>query len=152
MDSVKELEINGRTYQIAGFDARTGSKLLARLMARFIKMGSEAASDNSPVTVSEVPADQAENPNALLQFLLLNLSDVDFDYVQTHALAVVTRLEGDSNAPLPITRNGVITPKDLKDDIATIMQLTSESLFANLSPFFTKAAIQKQMQAQATVS
>lgn len=146
LESIKDVEVSGKTYMIAHMTSDTGAWLIMRLMgelqAAISKM--DIASD-STVQESEGSADTARSS---IQFLLMNLDQSTFATVQRHALGVCYRYEtiGNTQKPLPVIfPNGKFCYKDLQFDIQTVLELTSEALFANLSPFFSKDGLKRML-------
>lgn len=146
MEAIKDIEIGSHTYMIAKMDADSGSWLLMRLMGQLQKAISEMPS--SAEVTEQATEETQDTAQAAIQFLLMNLDQDTFKTVQRHALNVCYRYETVGNAPKPlpvIMTNGRFCYKDLNFDIQSVMRLTSESLFANLSPFFSKDGLKAML-------
>lgn len=84
-----------------------------------------------------------------IQNMLMNLDEELFIKVQKHALSVCSRFDaiGDKEILLPVLMaNGKIAIPDLQTNIQVVSALTSQSLFANLSPFFLEEGFKDMKQ------
>lgn len=135
---VTDIEVNGTRYQLGRMDPRTGSQVLAKLITCLSKMASSSENAEESETSTTEP-----EPEKLIQLLFMNLQDEAFTFVQDKALASVNcyRQVGEGLVTLPVMKNGNIAVPELSDDLDAVMQLTSQALFINLSPFFTKAGL-----------
>lgn len=140
---IKEVQIAAYTFRIRKFDASTGSWLLMSLMGEMQKAISDLPT--SAGDGEQAPSTGSEESAAIgaIQFLLMNLDEEKFARVQTKALAVCDeqKLFGEKEAWIPVLTGARISNFDLQTDISTILSLTSQSLFANLSPFFSKSGL-----------
>jgi hypothetical protein len=151
METIKEITIKEQNYRICKLSAKSGSWLLMQLMGKMIKIMEELANTGSPNpevnNVLEQDKNKAEeSAHAAIQFMLMNLEEDTFAKVQNHALSVCYRLENAGSVPVPmpvIMNDGRFAIKELEFDIETVMSLTSQSLFANLAPFFSKNGLMK---------
>lgn len=143
---LKTVAFGDRQYNIGHFQSGTGSWIMKRLMRTFreyIKGIEAIEGDETPAIHSD--ADFTHN---LIQQLLMELKEDEYSVIQRHALNVisVTDTAGGKEFEQPIIlRNGLFTYKELNTDIATVDFLTSQSLFANLSPFFSKTGLKAAM-------
>lgn len=150
---IKTLELDGNSYTIGRFSSDTGSWLLMRLMKTLRKFISELEQDGIEESETDIePEGFAEN---LIQTLLTDLDFDDFKNIQRHALAVVSRIDyaGEREFQQPIVmRSGAFAFNDLSQNVGIVMALTSQSLFANLSPFFTKTGLKALMKGEIAFS
>lgn len=133
-----EFTLGQYQYNIREIDAEGGSFLAMKLVNKLRIIMSEADVDDSTDEQKKTPKDEAVR--GTLSLILMNLDEAEYKLIQRKALAQVDRMEtvGTEVVPVPIMRNGVIAPKDLKTDIGSVMTLTLESLFRNLAPFFSE--------------
>lgn len=141
---IKELPIGTYTFRIKKFDASTGSWLLMSLMGEMQKAISDLPTSTGDA--EQAPSASSEESAAIgaIQFLLMNLDEEKFAKVQNKALAVCDEqkvFDNGKEAWLPVLTGTRISSPDLQTDISTILSLTSQSLFANLSPFFSKSGL-----------
>ena len=138
---LKELTINEASYQIVKMPAQTGSWLLMLLMGKLMEVMSEES--KTATSKPEEPAKEAnadEAASAAISFMLMNLDEETFAKVQQKALSVCFKMVND--APMPvIMRDGRFAIKELEYDIEGVLQLTSQSIRLNLSPFFAKGKL-----------
>jgi hypothetical protein len=140
---IKEVQVGASNFRIKRFDASTGSWLLMTLMGEMQKALSDLPTVDKPAVELSDEEKQAAEENAAtgaIQFLLMNLDEEKFTKIQMKALAVceVSKFIGEKEVWLPLIDGKRITNFELQSDVSTIMTLTSQSLFANLSPFFSK--------------
>jgi len=140
---IKEVQIGAYTFRIRKFDASTGSWLLMSLMGEMQK-----AISDMPTTTSDsesAPSTASEENAAIgaIQFLLMNLDEEKFVRVQSKALEVCDeqKMMNDREVWLPFLTGKRISNPEFQNDISTTLSLTSQSLFANLSPFFSKSGL-----------
>jgi hypothetical protein len=146
LETIKDVEVNGKSYMIAHMDSDTGSWLLMRLMGELQSAISKM--DIADDAAQAETVDNADTAQSAIQFLLMNLDQPTFKIVQRHALNVCYRYEtvGGMPKPMPvILSNGKLCYKDLQHDIKTLLELTSQALFANLSPFFSKDGLKAML-------
>lgn len=140
MQTTKETQINGKSYQIESMDADTGSWLLMKLVDSLRKVLSGVDDSTPDQNVTEVSQDQKEQAAfGLIQAMLMNLDRQLFTEVQKEALRVCKQYAavGDKEVAMPVLMaSGKFAIPELKNDISTVMQLTSQALYFNLSPFF----------------
>jgi septum formation topological specificity factor MinE len=85
----------------------------------------------------------------LIQGMLMTLDKGLFDQVQREALNVVGQYTaiGEKEVVLPVLMaNGTVAIPELRNDIVSIVQLTSQSLYFNLSPFFLGDGLKDMFQ------
>lgn len=145
---IKETVLGVTTFRIRKFDASTGSWLLMSLMGEMQK----AISDLPTVEGIAESTEASEESAAIgaIQFLLMNLDEEKFAKIQSKALEVCDeqKIMGEREVWLPVLTGKRISSPDLQNDIETILSLTSQSLFANLSPFFSKNGLSKIFKIQ----
>lgn len=142
MDNVlKTITINEASYQIVKMPAQIGSWLLMLLMGKLTEIMAEAnvpASGEDAAKAAETKPEEAAS--AAISFMLMKLSEEDFATVQQKALSSCLKLV--NGVPMPIImRDGRLAIKELEYDIETVMQLTSQAIHLNLSPFFAKGKL-----------
>lgn len=151
---LKEPTIGGKTYQISKMSSETGSFLLFKLIDSLRKIMQAETGDQ--VNQPEVELTPEEKKTAIeaaasgaIQNMLMNLDEELFIKVQKHALSVCSRFDaiGDKEILLPVLMaNGKIAIPDLQTNIQVVSALTSQSLFANLSPFFLEEGFKDMKQ------
>ena len=138
MDDTKDLVLNGSRYQISRMDAAVGSWLLFRLMDSMRKIFADT--DGTQPEPQEVAPDQKEQAaHAMISAMLMTLEKDDFVKVQREALKVCGQYAavGEKEVVLPVLMaSGGFAVPALKNDIVSVVTLTSGSLYFNLSPFF----------------
>lgn len=137
-------------YNIREIDAEAGSFLAMKLVNKLRQIMTEAdASEDNAKTSQQLPKEEAVR--GTISLVLMNLDEAEYKLIQRKALAQVDRMEsvGTEIVAVPIMRNGVIAPKDLKTDIGSVMTLTLESLFRNLAPFFSENGLKLLMTGKA---
>lgn len=139
---IKEVQIGTYTFRIRKFDASTGSWLLMSLMGEMQKAISDLPTSDKPAA-EQIEASEDNAAIGAIQFLLMNLDEEKFARVQSKALNVCDeqKVFADKEAWIPVLTGTRISNFDLQTDISTIISLTSQSLFANLSPFFSKSGL-----------
>lgn len=149
MEVLRTVDVNGRKYNIGYLSPTIGSFLTKRLLRHFNDFlkgidGAEA-DPNAPKPTDEDFAEQ------LIQQLLMSVNEEDFINIQRHALNIVTVTdhvaEKEFEQPIML-KSGVFCFKELNKDIATIDFLTSQSLFANLTPFFTPTGLKAALRGE----
>lgn len=141
-----EFTLGQYQYNIREIDAEAGSFLAMKLVNKLRQIMTEAdASEDDAKTSQQLPKEEAVR--GTISLVLMNLDEAEYKLIQRKALAQVDRMEsvGTEIVAVPIMRNGVIAPKDLKTDIGTVMTLTLESLFRNLAPFFSENGLKLLM-------
>jgi len=149
-EALKEVVINNRRFHIGKMTAKTGSWLLYKLMAELRKIMQPGDGDTPSAPIVEMTDEQkkevAEDMTRVSVTVMLQNIDRDlFDKVQQHALEVCSefKMVGEEEVLLPVLMaNGNFSNPDLRYDIQTISNLTSQSLMANLSPFFLNGGFQ----------
>lgn len=138
-ENIKDVTFGDNRFGLYRMEARAGGKVLARLLAQLQRM----ATGKDAATETEDDGTPPPSPEKLIQLLYLNLNEQDTDFVQEKALGTVTvyKTIGAAEQPISIYKNGSVLP-EFREDTALIMALTSQALFANMSPFFTKAALE----------
>jgi len=146
LQPIKDTVINNKRFQISKMQSETGSWLLFKLIDALRKiMKSESGEmEISPEPVIELTDEQktaaAEAAaNAAIQVMLMNLDEDLFGRIQKHALNVCgeyTAVGPDETIIPVLTATGKFANYALSTDIPTIAALTSQALYANLSPFF----------------
>lgn len=139
----KNVEIDGKNYQIRRMEPNVGSYLLFRLLGAMneLKTGDAPATTGNETTApAAAPSGEDIARSVVLAALFQANKDFEFHcFLQAKALAVISRLEGEpgSERPMPImTSSGVIALPEIREDITLISKLEIESITFNLSPFF----------------
>lgn len=140
---IKETVIGAMTFRIRKFDASTGSWLLMTLMGEMQKTMSDLPTSDKPSTeLTDEQKVSAEENAAIgaIQFLLMNLDEEKFTKIQIKALDVCDeqKILGEKEVWIPVLTGKRISSFELQTDIGTMLSLTTQALFANLSPFFSK--------------
>lgn len=146
IQSIKDVVIGENRYAIQNMDAEIGSWLLFKLINSLRNIMNTPTDEtvNAPVAAVEQTDEQKKiagegATNAAIQLMLMNLDEDLFKAVQRHALRVCSKYAavGNEEVLLPVLmQNGKFAVPELNYDIKTVVSLTSQSLFANLSPFF----------------
>jgi hypothetical protein len=130
--------------------AKTGSWLLFKLMGELRKIIQKGDDDVSPAPVTMTDDQKKENAEQMakvaITVMLQNIDEDLFGKVQTYALEVCGeyKMVGEEEVVLPVLMpNGNFSNPDLRHDIMTASKLTSEALYANLSPFFLNGGLGK---------
>jgi hypothetical protein len=147
LQPIKTTTINGKSYQISKIQSDTGSWLLFKLMDALRKiMKAEGGDEPEPALepIVELTEDQKKAAaeaaaSAAIQVMLMNLDRDLFGTVQRYALEVCGEFTavGSEEVVIPVLKaDGKFANYNLSTDISTVAALTSQSLYANLSPFF----------------
>jgi hypothetical protein len=137
---LKELTINEANYQIVKMSAQSGSWLLMLLMGKLMDIMSKEATPTTNNPELDKPTSGEDVASAAISFMLMKLDEDTFVKVQIKALSVCYKtVEG---VPMPIVmKDGRWVDTKLQYDIETVMQLTSQAIKLNLSPFFAKGKL-----------
>jgi hypothetical protein len=140
-----EITLGQYQYNVRDIDADEGSFLAMKLVNKLRQIMSSEASDNNTSYESNVSKEEAVH--GTISLIMMNMDEAEYKTIQTKALALVDRMEqvGAESVGIPIIRNGKLIHADLKKDVTTIMQLTLESLYHNLSPFFSENGLKLVM-------
>lgn len=140
MDDTKDVILNGSRYQIARMDAAVGSWLLFKLIDSMRKIFAGVEQDGQQQAPQDLDQSQKEAAaNAMISGMLMTLEKDEFAKVQREALKVVGQYAavGEKEVLLPVLMaNGGFAVPTLRSDIVSVVTLTSNSLYFNLSPFF----------------
>lgn len=148
---LKTIDVNGETYNIGHLSSSIGSWLTMRLMKMFRQLIS-GLENEEPENTNQEEVEEPENFSSdLIQTLLMEADEKEFETIQRHALNVVsvTQTIGERTFNQPILlKNGNFYNKELSKDTATVLSLTSQVLFANLGPFFTRTGLKATMKGE----
>jgi septum formation topological specificity factor MinE len=148
-NNTKDVTLGVSRYRIARMNASTGSWLLFKLLDSLRKIMADGSQDTQSAP-QEIGTEQREQAaNALIQGMLMTLDKGLFDQVQREALNVVGQYTaiGEKEVVLPVLMaNGTVAIPELRNDIVSIVQLTSQSLYFNLSPFFLGDGLKDMFQ------
>lgn len=136
IENYKDVEINGRTFRIRKFDARTGSFMLIKitgLLAPLFK-NMDLSKFKDVKNVSEIKLDALNIPG--LMSGLGNLSEEDFEYVQGKCLQVCSEVLPAGLTPV-LNSNGTFGVTGIEDDTMTVLALTAHTLIFNVKGFFS---------------
>lgn len=139
MDDTKDLILNENRYQISRMDAATGSWLLFKLMDSMRKIFADVEQDGNALSVETTDKQKEAAASALISAMLMTLPKDEFVQVQREALRVVGQFTaiGEKEVVLPVLMaNGTFAVPALRNDIVSVVTLTSSALYFNLSPFF----------------
>ena len=151
LQPIKDTVVNGKRFQISRMQADTGSWLLFKLMDALRKI-MQAENNDQPepiqpaveLTAEQKTAAAEAAANAAIQVMLMNLDEELFAKVQRHALNVCGEYSavGPDEVIVPLLKaDGKFANFQFSTDISTVVALTSQSLYANLSPFFLNGGI-----------
>jgi septum formation topological specificity factor MinE len=148
-NNTKDVTLGVSRYRISRMNASTGSWLLFKLLDSLRKIMADGSQDTQSAP-QEIGTEQREQAaNALIQGMLMTLDKGLFDQVQREALNVVGQYTaiGEKEVVLPVLMaNGTVAIPELRNDIVSIVQLTSQSLYFNLSPFFLGDGLKDMFQ------
>jgi septum formation topological specificity factor MinE len=148
-NNTKDVTLGVSRYRISRMNASTGSWLLFKLLDSLRKIMTDGSQDTQSAP-QEIGTEQREQAaNALIQGMLMTLDKGLFDQVQREALNVVGQYTaiGEKEVVLPVLMaNGTVAIPELRNDIVSIVQLTSQSLYFNLSPFFLGDGLKDMFQ------
>jgi septum formation topological specificity factor MinE len=148
-NNTKDVALGVSRYRISRMNASTGSWLLFKLLDSLRKIMADGSQDTQSAP-QEIGTEQREQAaNALIQGMLMTLDKGLFDQVQREALNVVGQYTaiGEKEVVLPVLMaNGTVAIPELRNDIVSIVQLTSQSLYFNLSPFFLGDGLKDMFQ------
>lgn len=152
---LKETVIGGNRYQISKMSSETGSWLLFKLIDSLRKIMQVETTEQPEqieveLTVDEKKAAIEAAASGAIQNMLMGLDEELFGKIQKHALSVCSRFDAinDKEILLPVlmVNTGRIAIPDLQTNIQVISALTSQALFANLSPFFLEEGFKDMKQ------
>lgn len=155
VEPLREVTIGESVYHVGRFSSKTGSWVLMRMMKAFRDLIKSLEDDGTEGSTDDGRGETQQFSESLLQTLLSELDADEYERVQKHALSVVTLLDyvGEKQFNQPIIRpSGMFAISKLNDDIAAVSTLTSQSIFANLWPFFTKTGLQAIMRGETPTS
>lgn len=134
-ENTKNVTVNGRTFQVKKFDARTGSFMLFKvsgLLAPLFK-----GFDLNKLLQVKKPEDIGFNLDiAGMMAQLGGLSEEDFNYVQEKCLQACFEVLPSGLTPV-LNANGTFGAIGLEDDTITVLALTAHALMFNLKGFFS---------------
>lgn len=135
VQSFKDVTINERTFRIKKFDARTGSRMVFKIMKIFSSIfdGKDLTKLKDVKKASDVDLG-AFNLGGIINELG-NLSDDDFTYIQDNCLKVCSELLQAGPTPI-IDDNGNFAVIGLDDDTMTVLALTAHAVIFNVQGFF----------------
>ena len=148
LQPIKDVVISGKRYQIAKMQSDLGSWLLFKLMNALREImkqeTGEQETEPAPQPVVELTEEEKKKANeaaanAAIQVMLMNLDQDLFGKIQKIALGVCGEYTavGPEEVVIPVLKpDGKFANYALSTDITTVAALTSQSIFANLSPFF----------------
>jgi hypothetical protein len=145
----KDVVIGSSRYQISRMNASVGSWLLFKLIDSLRKIMEGAEQNGAQPEQEQSLHDKETAANALIQGMLMTLDRELFEQVQREALRVVGQYTavGEKEIVLPVLMaNGTFAIPSLRNDIATVVTLTSSALYFNLSPFFLEDGLQGMFQ------
>lgn len=131
METFKDIEVSGRKWRITKFDARTGSKVVKKLIPI-------AASLFGDTDIKKVAMSKPEDMNinfASVVFALASMTDDDFDFIQNACLRVTGEALGAGFTPT-LNDNNSFGVVGLEFDTSTVLALTAHSLVFNVAGFF----------------
>lgn len=149
MEIIKSVIVGEKTYNIGHLQSNTGSWIVRQLLKKFKGMLKQLQEDGVEEQQAPAIVDDGDFAANLIEQLVMELDEAEFGNIQAHALKVITFTDQVNGTPFeqPIClRNGVFAVKELATDIPTINYLTSQSLAANLSAFFTPTGLKAAMQ------
>lgn len=151
MEIIKSVPVGNKTYNIGHLQSNTGSWIVRQLLKKFKTMLKQLQEDGIEGEATPTVVDDEEFSANVIEQLVMELDEAEFSNIQAHALKVVSFTDQVNGTPFeqPIyLRNGVFAVKELATDIQTINYLTSQSLIANLSPFFTPTGLKAAMKGE----
>jgi hypothetical protein len=142
----KQLELNGRKFDLRRLPPEVGSFILMRMMGvqmrdqadrESVKPAAAAVATEKPVEIS------GEMRVRALSFIVFSgaIDFADFKFIQQHCMrcvALVTEAAGES-FPMPIISDDGQWTKDgqaVADDVGLVMKLTTEVLILCFADFF----------------
>lgn len=149
-ENTKNVTVNGRTFQVKKFDARTGSFMLfkvAGLLSPLFK-----GFDLNKLQKAEKPEDIGLNLDISgLMGQLGGLSESDFTYVQDKCLQACSEVLPSGLTPV-LNANGTFGAIGLEDDTITVLALTAHVLMFNLRGFFSGSPLASLLGGLSTTS
>lgn len=123
----KDIEISGVHYRIGQFTAQVGSWILMQVLQKVLPSFAGPVEEQ----LGNLPPNRA------------TMSEEDFYRIQNHCLAICCRYEESptGRVPMPLMASGVFAIKELEYDLPTVMALTIQALFFNLTPFFAEGGL-----------
>ena len=121
----KDIEVSGRKFRIGKLDALTGSYLAFKLSGQGLPLA------------GEIKAGNQDSILAMFGLVIKAIGKQEFFELQTDCLSVVAEITmiGTVETPIPIVMNGILDDS-LKTDVQTVIVLTIQSLFFNVTSFF----------------
>lgn len=140
-----DFALGEKQYRIRDIDAEEGSFLAFKLTNKLREIMSKEADETPQTEVRKVEKEDAVR--GTISLILMNLDEDTYKMVQKKALTLVDEVTvvGEKEAYLPILRNGKIIVPELKGNIEQVIELTFESLYHNLSPFFSENGLKLLM-------
>lgn len=139
-ESFKDVVINERTFRFKRFSAQDGSFIALKVSSILAPMFRKV--DLKSLKGVEKPEDVDVSGIDIFGMVgeLSNLSEKDFNYIQTKCLRVTGEmLPGGFTSVL--NDNGSFGVMNLEYDTLTVMALTAHSLIFNLSGFFSGSGL-----------
>ncbi len=142
---MKDFPLGEKQYRIRDIDAEEGSFLAFKLTNKLREIMSNEKDEAPKAEVRKVEKEAAVR--GTISLILMNLDEDTYKLVQRKALALVDEVTvvGEKEAFLPILRNGKLIVPELKGNIEQVIELTFESLYYNLSPFFSENGLKLLM-------
>lgn len=145
---MQDISLGQYNFRVRDIDSGDGSFLAFKLINKLREImaaAGETSSEETPEVDKEVAI------RGTINLVLMNLDETDFKMIQKKALALVDQYEaiGSETTPMPIMRNGVVIAPALKNNITLLIELTNESLYFNLSPFFSENGLKVVMTGRA---
>lgn len=140
-----DFPLGEKQYRIRDIDAEEGSFLAFKLTNKLREIMSKEADEAPQTEVRKVEKEDAVR--GTISLILMNLDEDTYKLVQKKALALVDEVTivGEKEAYLSILRNGKLIVPELKGNIEQVIELTFESLYHNLSPFFSENGLKLLM-------
>ena len=132
----KDIVLKDRNWRITKFDARTGSKIVKKLVAiiaSFFRATDVKRLED--IKLEDIKIDMSSVINALG-----DIKDEDFDYIQTACLKVVSEVKGTGFIPV-MNDNGTFGVIGLDNDTMTVLHLTAHALVFNVTGFFQESPL-----------
>ena len=159
-EKTKIVQFGDTRFQLRKLPPGVGTFIAMQLLGAGIKAGNLGGGDpQSSSTEAAAPQSMATGEELVravaFSAFLRGLEYEAHQFVQTHCLAVCSRMEqsGETEVPMPIVNDsGQWAIPEVRDDMSLVMKLELEVLVFNLSDFFAEGGLNALVGKQASTA